>query len=203
MHSLLATNETDDLLCVTELWFSRIGVTHADDERDGRDVLGGAAHPNWDIHYPYFCGDQRAKVMVYVRKFSRDRRHARLPWRLVVRHDLGRHPSLFIGDIHDGPSLLRIIAFYHDVDDKSSLSTLLALNLDPTVPTLLVGDFNLHSPSWSNPGLRRSSRSAAFEAWAAGQTFTLDTPAGTITRRGRDDDRPSVAVKLRATISQA
>ena len=32
MHSLLATNETDDLLCVTEPWFSRIGVSRADDE---------------------------------------------------------------------------------------------------------------------------------------------------------------------------
>ena len=191
MHSLLATNEADDLICVTEPWFSRIGVTRADDERNGRDVLGGAAHPNWDIHYPYFCGDQRAKVMLYVRKFSRDRRRARLPWRLVVRHDLGRHPSLLIADIHDGPSLLCIITFYHDVDDESSMTTLLTLDLDPTVPTILVGDFNLHSPSWSDPDLGRSSRSTAFEAWAAGQTFTLDTPVGTITRRGREDERPS------------
>ena len=191
MHSLLATNETDDLICVTEPWFSHIGVTRADDERDGRDVLGGAAHPNWDLHYPYFCGDQRAKVMVYARKFSRDRRRAHLPWRLVVRHDLGCHPSLLIVDVHDGPSLLRIISFYHDVDDESSMSSLLALDLDPTIPTVLLGDFNLHSPSWSNLGLSRSPRSTAFEAWAASQTFTLDTPTGTITRHGHEGKRPS------------
>ena len=45
--------------------------------------------------------------------------------------------------------------------------------------------------SWSDPGLGRSPRSAAFEAWATGQTFTLDTPTGTITRHGREDKRPS------------
>ena len=53
MHSLLATNEMDDLICVTEPWFSHIGVTRADDEQDGQDVLSRAAHPNWDIHYCY------------------------------------------------------------------------------------------------------------------------------------------------------
>ena len=89
MHSLLATNETDDLLCMTEPWFPCIGVTCADDKRDGQDVLSGAAHPNWDLYYPFFHGEQRVKVMVYARKFSHDRRHACLPWRLVVRHDLG------------------------------------------------------------------------------------------------------------------
>ena len=62
MHSLLATNETDDMICVTEPWFSRIGVTRADDERNGKDVLGRAAHPNWDIHYHYFCGDLREEI---------------------------------------------------------------------------------------------------------------------------------------------
>ena len=84
MHSLLATNETDDLLCVTEPWFSHIGVTHMDDEQDRHDILSRAAHPNWDIHYPYFLGEQSVKVMVYAWKFSCDHCHPKLPWRLEV-----------------------------------------------------------------------------------------------------------------------
>ena len=65
MHTLLDTNNGDDLLCVSEPWFFCIGVSCADDERNGVDVLGRAAHPNWAIHYLYFTGDQHAKVMVY------------------------------------------------------------------------------------------------------------------------------------------
>ena len=187
MHSLLATNETVNLICVTEpLVFLHQWVTH------GWDVLGGAAHPNWDLHYPFFHDEQCAKVMVYTWKFSHDHCRACLSWRLAVRNDLGCHPSLLIVDVHDRPSLLHTITFYHDVDNKSSMSTLLALNLNPTIPTLLIGDFNLHSPSWSEPGLGHSPQSVAFKAWVAGQTFTLDTPTGTITCRGCDNKCPSM-----------
>ena len=191
MHALLDTNVTDDLLCVSEPWFSRIGVARADDAREGVDVLGGAAHPNWELHYPYFTDGQRAKVMVYSRKFSRQRRRQLLPWKIVPRLDLCRHPCILVVDIHDGPATLRVITFYHDVDDRSSLIALTALDLDPTVPTILVGDFNLHSPSWSPPDWTRSAGSATFETWAASQALFLHTPPGTVTRRGADGERSS------------
>jgi hypothetical protein len=29
-------------------------------------MLGGAAHPKWELLYPYYTLDQRAKVMAYV-----------------------------------------------------------------------------------------------------------------------------------------
>ena len=191
MHALLASNVDDDILCVTEPWFSRIGVARDDALRDGLDVLGGAAHPNWDIHYPYFTTDQRAKVMMYTRRHSRARQRQLIPWRCVVRPDLGRHPCLLIADIHDGPALLRVVTFYNDVDDPSALQALLRLSLPPTVPTILVGDFNLHSPSWSPPDVPRSPGVAAFELWAAPEGLELQTPPGTITHRGPTPERPS------------
>ena len=72
---------------------------------------------------------------------------------MVVRQDVGCHPCLLILDLHAGSTCLHVINFYHDVEDTTSLGALLALDLDPTVPTLLIGDFNLHSPSWSPEGL--------------------------------------------------
>src|ERR1700761_2196270 len=133
MHALLDANNTDDLLCVTKPWFDHIGTSRADSHHYGLDVLGGAAHPNWNIHYPYFTTDARAKVMLYSCKHSRTRRRQLLPWHVVVRHDIVRHPSLLIVNLHDGPSLLRIVCFYHDVNDPTSLTSLLSLDLDPTV----------------------------------------------------------------------
>ena len=191
MHALLETNTTDDLLCCQEPWFSRIGVTRADDAREGRDVLGGAAHPDWTIHYPYFTGQQRAKVITYARKFTRIHSRKQTPIRTVARLDLARHPTILITDHHINQDCIRVVNFYHDVDDPTSIRALTALELDPEVPTILLGDFNMHSPSWSPEGWTRSPRSEAFETWAACQTLELQTGKGDITRRGKLDERPS------------
>ena len=191
MHALLEANTSDDILCSQEPWFSRIGITRADNAREGRDILGGAAHPNWNINYPYFTDKQRAKVITYTRKFVRSHARKQTPIRTVVRLDLARHPTVLITDHHVNQDCLRIINFYHDVNDPSSLRTLTALELDPEVPTILVGDFNMHSPSWLPEGWTRSPRVENFETWAANQTLELQTGRGDITRRGKEDERPS------------
>ena len=191
MHSLLTTNVTDDLICITEPWFNHIGTARSDTLRDGCDVLGGAAHPNWDIQYPYFTDNQRAKVMVYSHQFHQEQPSLCIPWRLVVRNDIGRHPCLLIIDVYDGSTLLWVITFYRDADDPSSITALLGLDLDPTIPTLLIGDFNYHSPTWSAPELGTSPHCATFEMWAASQTFTVQTPSGMITRCSHDGECPS------------
>ena len=147
MHSLLETNEDDDILCVQEPWFDKIGTARKDSAREGVDVLGGASHRNWNLFYPYSTGTKPAKVIIYVRKYSRLASKRRLhPARTVPRLDLVRHHSIMITDIHIHNDTLRIINFYHDVEDKTCLTTLTSLDLDPTVPTIVVGDFNLHSP---------------------------------------------------------
>ncbi len=96
-----------------------------------------------------------------------------------------------ITDIHIHRDTLRIINFYHDVDDKTCLTTLTSLNLDPTIPTILVGDFNLHSPWWSPRGWSPSPQVSAFETWAATQTLELATIPSDIIQRGLVSKRPS------------
>ena len=88
MHALLETNTTDDILCSQEPWFSRIGVARADNAKEGKDVLGGTAHPNWNISYPYFTDSQRAKVITYTRKFTRTHSRKQTAIRTVARLDL-------------------------------------------------------------------------------------------------------------------
>jgi len=192
MHTLLEENEEDDILCVQEPWFEKIGTARKDNAREGVDVLGGASHRNWNLVYPYFNNKQRAKVMIYVRKHSRLASKRRLhPIRTVPRLDLVRHHAIMITDLHIHHETLRIINFYHDVEDKTCLTTLTKLDLDPTVPTILVGDFNLHSPRWSPRGWSPSPRISEFETWAASQTLELATVPGEITRRGLETERPS------------
>jgi hypothetical protein len=188
MHSLLETNTLDDVLFVQEPWFDRIGVERADREREGVDVLGGAKHPDWDLFYPHKTNMQRAKVMTYRRKQVSNRLN---PLQVIPCLDLAKHPTILITDIRVHKDTIHVINFYNDVDDPSSINTLLKLDLDPTVPTMLVGDFNLHSRTWSPNNWERSTKAPAFEQWAASQTFTLLTHPGDITRRGLEDERPS------------
>ena len=187
MHALLSTNEEDDLLCVQEPWFQRIGVQRSDTMKHGKDISGGAAHPDFTLIYPYYTNDRIAKVMTYARKYARtDKGRRTTPIRTIPRLDLSAHPTILITDHYVDQDKIRIINFYNDVDDPSSLQSLLALELDFTFPTLLVRDFNLHSRSWSPENIPRSPNSHKFETWAADQTLSLQTTRGTITRRGRE-----------------
>jgi hypothetical protein len=188
MHSLLETNTEDDVLFVQEPWFDRIGVARSDRAKDGVDVQGGANHPDWELFYPYFTNDKRAKVMTYKCKQVANRIS---PLKVVPRLDLAKHPTILITDIYVQKDMLRVVNFYNDVDDPSSLNTLLSLDLDPTVPTLLLGDFNLHSRTWSPSSWERSTNAPRFEQWAATQTFSLQTAPGDITRIGAGTERSS------------
>jgi hypothetical protein len=85
----------------------------------------------------------------------------------------------------------RTINFYNDVDDPTALTTLLSLDLDPTIPTLLTGDFNLHSRSWSPPDWAHSHAADRVEEWLATQTFTLLSAPGVPTHRGENGGRDS------------
>jgi hypothetical protein len=78
------------------------------------------------------------------------------------------------------------INFYNDVDDPSALTTLMALDLDATIPTLLTRDFNLHSRTWSPLDWTHSHAADRVEEWMATQTFSLLSAPGVPTHRGEN-----------------
>jgi hypothetical protein len=175
MHALLNDNGEDDLLCVQEPWFNPVGTARCDNMIQGKDVLGGAANPKWRLAYPSFTNGQRAKVMTYICLHDRFFKFKPNLCQLIVRNDLASNPCLLISDIRINTYYWRVINFYNDSDDPLALNTLLSLDLDPTVPTLIMGDFNLHSPSWSPGGWQTSRNAPRLEEWMATQTFDLLT----------------------------
>jgi hypothetical protein len=84
-----------------------------------------------------------------------------------------------------------MLNFYNDVDDPTALRTLLRLDLDPLIPTLLAGDFNLHSFTWSPMGWTPDRKAADLEEWAATQTLSLLSQPGAPTHRGENGARDS------------
>jgi hypothetical protein len=77
------------------------------------------------------------------------------------------------------------------VDNPTALRTLLGLDLDPLIPTLLAGDFNLHSFTWSPMGWAPDRKAADLEEWAATQTLSLLSQPGVPTHRGENGARSS------------
>jgi hypothetical protein len=173
MHTLLNDNGEEDVLFVQELWFNPVGTARCDTMYQGKDVLGGAAHPKWRLAYPSFTNGQRAKVMTYTRIHDRTHLFRKNHCQMIVRNDLVTHPCILITDFCVGTYYWQVLNFYNDVVDPSVLNTLLGLDLDATIPTLIIGDFNLHSTTWSPTGWATSRGAHGLEEWMAGQTFEL------------------------------
>jgi hypothetical protein len=191
MHALLNDNSGEDVLFVQEPWFNPVGTARSDTMYQGKDVLGGAAHPKWRLAYPSFTNGQRAKVMTYVRLHDRSLIFRKNHCQMIVRNDLASHPCILISDFRVGTYYWRVLNFYNDVADPSALSSLLGLDLDATIPTLIIGDFNLHSTSWSPTGWATSSGSHRLEEWMATQTFSLLNKPRIPTRMGEGGARNS------------
>jgi hypothetical protein len=110
---------------------------------------------------------------------------------MVSRNNLVSHPCILLTEVKVGKETWRMLNFYNDVDDPTALRTLLGLDLDPLIPTLLAGDFNLHSFTWSPMGWAPDRKAADLEEWAATQTFSLLTRVGVPTHRGENGARSS------------
>ena len=85
--------------------------------------------------------------MTYVQKYTHSGGKQANPIRTIPCIDLARHPTILITDHYIKHDCLHIINFYNNVDDPTSLHSLLTLTLDPIFPTILIGDFNLLSCS--------------------------------------------------------
>jgi len=190
-HALLNSDLGTNLFLIQEPWFDTIGTARKDTARQGVDVLGGVASPGWEVIYPNIPEGRRPKVMAYARRRTANPQFDR-PFSTVPRLDLSTHQCLQVLDVILDEEVWRIINFYNDVRDSSSLQALTSLDIDATIPTLVVGDFNTHSPRWSPPGIPKSSWTDRLEEWAATNLLTLANNPGEITRRGADHERDSV-----------
>jgi hypothetical protein len=190
-HALLNSAKDTQLLLLQEPWFDTIGTARKDTARQGIDVLGGVASPGWEILYPGLLDGQRPKVMAYARKRSQDDLEIP-PFIIVPRTDIPNHPCLQVLDVILDNEQWRVINFYHDTRDNSSLNALLSIDISATTPTLVIGDFNTHSPSWSPPNTPRSRWAGRVEEWAATNLLTLANNPGEITRRGAEHERDAV-----------
>ena len=100
--------------------------------------------PAWDIIYPGHTKDKPPKVMAYTQKQTQNMPNA-THFTVVLRIDICPHLTIQVLDVVFDKEQWRVINFYHDVRDASSLNALLDLDIDAVIPILVIGDFNAHS----------------------------------------------------------
>jgi hypothetical protein len=129
--------------------------------------------------------------MAYTRKRSWEEANTPALFTATSRLDLCAHLCVMILDLTFDDTTWRLINFYNDVNDRSALNTLLSLDLDPIIPTLVTGDFNTHSRSWSPEGITPSAWAERVEEWAIGNLLVLANEPGVFTRRGANHEHSS------------
>jgi hypothetical protein len=215
LHAILNSNKKADIILVQEPWFGTINTTRSDTDPSGTQVLGTVANPLWEILYPRSLPGQRCKVVAY-------RRIASTHFTVTNRIDLSSNYHLMTLDVHTDHETFRIYNIYHDActSDKNedpsqtswatrvqSLHDILSIDIDPLIPTIIGGDFNTHSRSWSPQGVRQSPWALDIEEWAVSQTLDLINHPGTPTRhsdsRQKDSTIDLIWVNEAATIDDS
>ena len=201
LHAILNSNKKADIILTQEPWFNTINTARSDSNPLGIDVLGTVANPLWEILYPKIQPGQRCKVVAF-------RRRASNFFSVTNRIDLASNYHTMTLDIHTDHETFRIYNIYHDActadreDDEQtiqtsretrqrSLNNITSIDLDPRIPTIMGGDFNTHSRTWSPHGIRQSPWALDLEEWAVSQTLDLMNPPGVPTRHGDRRQRDS------------
>jgi hypothetical protein len=187
MHVLLHDSSAH-ILAVQEPWFGPVSTALSDSDPSGSPVLGGAHNDLWLCVQPPLGRSEVAKTLVYVKQ-------SLLPFcSPTLQHvpSLSSH-SMMAVDFDFGPdNRFRLINIYHQVPEKGhALHGLLSSSLDPTIPTIVVGDFNTHSLLWSPPRLTYSPWANDLETWFLDQQLSCQNPIGAITWRGLPGHTPS------------
>ena len=187
LHGLLHDSHFDILL-IQEPWFGKINVARDDSDPTGSDVLGATANNMWDLFLPSTSPTDICKVAIYIRRHITSQSFVR------CRTDLSiNSPSSMVVDISYETDFIRLVNIYHDTPDKKShLQHVTSFELDHTIQTVVVGDFNTHGPLWSLPGATASPWAPALEDWFDDNGLSLCNPPGVATWEGREDQAPSV-----------
>jgi len=188
-HTLLQ-NATADILLIQEPWIGTVHTARSDSDPLGTAIPGSTNNNMWECYLPSFTDPDSVRVACYVRY------DLACTFSIVnhVTHPMSSVESMVL-DFTFEEEVLRIVNVYHRTYDKPhhNLLHLLSSELDPLVPTLLLGDLNTHSPIWSFPYATTSPWAPDLVTWFDDQGLELlNPPRIAMWDSGRDDRRPSV-----------
>jgi len=100
----------------------------------------------------------------------------------LADHHLASPSSQVLEVTISGTAFILVNIYHHVVNYRPALGHILCTPLDSVLPTYVVGDFNMHSSTWSFPGATVSSWASPLEDWFEDSDLTLVNPTGLATR---------------------
>jgi hypothetical protein len=181
-HGMLETDDSNyDILLLQEPAFYTVATLRSDSDPDGTPQLGFPLNNKWSLLSPQHDVDTRPKVCAYIN--SETIHHTR-----IVNHippdPLITSNSMVIDLLRSDHSTvaLRLVNVYHDKPDSGhALRHLFDNSLADTIPTILIGDFNSHSPRWSLPHSTPSPWASDFHDWMDINGLEILNPVNTFT----------------------
>ena len=192
IHSILQTNDqTYDIILIQEPWFNSVATLRSDSEPNGEEQFGFPANNKWITLAPTHSNNDRPKVCAYVNRKTINQTH-------IVNHIPPApltSPTTMVIDILSPTNRntdLRIINVYHDKPPSGhTLAHLFAYATDDDTPTIIMGDFNTHSPRWSLPHSTSSAWAPAFHEWMDANGLEILNPVNQATWE-RPGSKPSI-----------
>jgi len=189
-HALLQTTSADIIL-IQEPWISTVTTAWSDSDPLGTAIPGATNNNMWECFLPSFTNLKDVHVAAYV-KYDLARTFSVVN---NLSHPLSSLTSMVL-DFSFEDEFLQIVNVYHQVPDsygEHDLLHILSHELNPLIPTLLVGDFNTHSHIWSFPYSTVSPWASMLVNWFDDQGLELlNPPRVAIWESGQDGHQPSV-----------
>lgn len=167
-----STLDNTDVIVITEPWIRTI--------RPATNEKGTVNHPNWKCHLPS-APIGEARVVVYIRKRSNLMSH-------ITR---GRGDLIPIKITLPNNAHLSLLAVYNPPSTAAATEFISSTDLPPE-PTLLVGDFNLHSPGWDDAVTVENDRAHRFCEWMANNNIKVNNDSDKPTYHGHRFQHASV-----------
>ena len=192
MHGILQTNDQSyDIILIQEPWFDGVATLRSDTNPNGIVQSGFPANNKWITLSPTRSADDHLKVCAYINRRTINQTH-------IVNH-IPPSPltsaNTMVIDILSPVSdkiELHIINIYHDKPASGhALTHLFSHLLDDSIPTLVMGDLNTHSPRWSLPHSTPSSWAPAFHEWMDTNGLETLNPINQLTWK-RPGSKPSI-----------
>jgi ribonuclease HI len=193
MHGILNDDDYNefDIVLFQEPWYGKIGLERSSASASGEPIYGSIANAAWEGFTPSGANaNNPARVATYVRK--RSRIGAR------PRPDIVETPDIICVSLQWSDKSFTIVNVYNPGPGRraTSVHALLEVNLDPSIPTAVAGDFNLHHVAWSlNDRLGWGPSCTAADKlieWLASNTLTLENNTQIPTRIGRTNQQDSI-----------
>jgi ribonuclease HI len=193
MHGIL--NDDDyadfDIILFQEPWYGRIGLERSAVSTTGEPIYGTISNAAWDGFIPSNATPNNpARVATYVRRRSRI---AARP-----RPDIIETPDIICTSLQWETTSIIVVNVYNPGPGRraTSVHALTEVALDPSLPTAVVGDFNLHHAAWAlndRPGWGPSCAAAnRLIEWLASNALTLENDTEVPTRIGRTNQQDSI-----------